>query len=146
IREAQVRVAEAVRQEEERFAETLDLGMAKIREYLEAHRGDATRTVDGRLLFTLYDTHGFPSDLAQEVFADAGWTVTPETQQAFDAEMEAQRERARAGASFGGESDDPSVAIYQRLSGELAKPTFLGYASLTAPARLPALVGGGQAA
>jgi alanyl-tRNA synthetase len=145
IREAQARVAEAVRQEEERFAETLDLGMAKIREYLEAHRGDAARTVDGRFLFTLYDTHGFPSDLAQEVFADAGWTVTPETQQAFDAEMEAQRERARAGASFGGgDSGDPSVAIYQRLSGELARPTFLGYGALTAPARILAMVADGQ--
>ncbi|HEY7251620.1 MAG TPA: alanine--tRNA ligase, partial [Methylomirabilota bacterium] len=145
IREAQARVAEAVRQEEERFAETLDLGMAKIREYLEAHRGDAARTVDGRFLFTLYDTHGFPSDLAQEVFADAGWTVTPETQQAFDAEMEAQRERARAGASFGGgDSGDPGVAIYQRLSGELARPTFLGYGALTAPARILAMVADGQ--
>jgi alanyl-tRNA synthetase len=145
IREAQARVAEAVRQEEERFAETLDLGMAKIREYLEAHRGDAARTVDGRFLFTLYDTHGFPSDLAQEVFADAGWTVTPETQQAFDAEMEAQRERARAGASFGGgDSGDPSVAIYQRLSNELARPTFLGYGALTAPARILAMVADGQ--
>jgi len=145
IREAQARVAEAVRQEEERFAETLDLGMAKIREYLEGHRGDAARIVDGRFLFTLYDTHGFPSDLAQEVFADAGWTVTPETQQAFDAEMEAQRERARAGASFGGgDSGDPSVAIYQRLSGELARPTFLGYGALTAPARILAMVADGQ--
>jgi alanyl-tRNA synthetase len=145
IREAQARVAEAVRQEEERFAETLDLGMAKIREYLEGHRGDATRTVDGRFLFTLYDTHGFPSDLAQEVFADAGWTVTPETQQTFDAEMEAQRERARAGASFGGgDSGDPGVAIYQRLSGELARPTFLGYGALTAPARILAMVADGQ--
>ena len=145
IREAQARVAEAVRQEEERFAETLDLGMAKIREYLEAHRGDAARTVDGRFLFTLYDTHGFPSDLAQEVFADAGFTVTPETQQAFDAEMEAQRERARAGASFGGgDSGDPNVAIYQRLSGELARPTFLGYGALTAPARILAMVADGQ--
>ena len=145
IREAQGRVAEAVRQEEERFAETLDLGMAKIREYLEAHRGDATRAVDGRFLFTLYDTHGFPFDLAQEVFADAGFTVTPETQQAFDAEMEAQRERARAGASFGGgDSGDPSVAIYQRLSNELARPTFLGYGALTAPARILAMVADGR--
>jgi alanyl-tRNA synthetase len=145
IREAQARVAEAVRQEEERFAETLDLGMAKIREYLEAHRGDTTRTVDGRFLFTLYDTHGFPSDLAQEVFADAGWTFTPETQQTFDAEMDAQRERARAGASFGGgDSADPSVAIYQRLSNELARPTFLGYGALTAPARILAMVADGQ--
>jgi alanyl-tRNA synthetase len=145
IREAQARVAEAVRQEEERFAETLDLGMSRIREYVDAHRGDAPRVVDGRFLFTLYDTHGFPSDLAQEVLQDAGFTVTPETQETFDAEMEAQRERARAGASFGaGESGDPTVAIYQRLSSELAKPQFLGYGSLAAPARVLALVADGQ--
>ena len=145
IREAQARVAETVRQEEERFAETLDLGMTRIREYVDAHRGDAPRVVDGRFLFTLYDTHGFPSDLAQEVLQDAGFTVTPETQETFDAEMEAQRERARAGASFGaGESGDPTVAIYQRLSSELAKPQFLGYGSLAAPARVLALVADGQ--
>jgi alanyl-tRNA synthetase len=145
IRDAQARVAETVRQEEERFAETLDLGMAKIREYLDAHRADARRQVDGRFLFTLYDTHGFPSDLAQEVFQDAGWTVTPETQQTFDAEMEAQRERARSRASFGaGDSGDPSVTVYQQLSSELARPEFLGYAALAAPARILALVGDGQ--
>jgi alanyl-tRNA synthetase len=145
IRDHHARIAETVRQEEERFAETLDLGMAKIREYLDAHRDDAGRTVDGRFLFTLYDTHGFPSDLAQEVFQDAGWTVTPETQATFDAEMEAQRERARAKASFGGEdTDDPSVAVYQRLSAELTKPEFLGYREMAAPARILALVADGQ--
>ncbi len=72
IREQQARVAETTRQEEERFAETLGLGMAKIREYVDAHRGDADRVVDGKFLFTLYDTHGFPTDLATEVFEDAG--------------------------------------------------------------------------
>src|SRR5262245_16731680 len=75
IRENHPRVAETVRLEEERFAETLDLGMAKIREYLDAHTGDLGKIVDGKFLFTLYDTHGFPTDLAQEVFQDAGWTV-----------------------------------------------------------------------
>jgi alanyl-tRNA synthetase len=144
IREAQARVAETVRQEEERFAETLDLGMAKIREYVAAHRGDAGRAVDGRFLFTLYDTHGFPSDLAQEVLQDAGLAVTPETQQAFDAEMEAQRERARAKATFAAGEGEPGVAVYQRLSTELAKPQFLGYGSLAAPARILALVADGQ--
>ena len=145
IRDAQARVAETVRQEEERFAETLDLGTAKIREYVEAHRGDATRVVDGRFLFTLYDTHGFPFDLAQEVLQDAGFTVNEATQRTFDAEMEAQRERARAGASFGaGDTGDPTVAIYQQLSRELAKPQFLGYGSLAAPARVLAMVRDGQ--
>jgi alanyl-tRNA synthetase len=145
IRDAQARVAETVRQEEERFAETLDLGTAKIREYVEAHRGDASRVVDGRFLFTLYDTHGFPFDLAQEVLQDAGFTVNEATQRTFDAEMEAQRERARAGASFGaGDTGDPTVAIYQQLSRELVKPQFLGYGSLAAPARVLAMVRDGQ--
>jgi alanyl-tRNA synthetase len=144
IREAHARVAETVRQEEERFAETLDLGMAKIREYLDGHRADRSRIVDGRFLFTLYDTHGFPFDLAQEVLQDAGFRVTAETQQAFDAEMEAQRERARAKASFAAGEGDPSVAVYQRLSTELARPQFLGYATLTAPARILAVVADGQ--
>jgi alanyl-tRNA synthetase len=59
--------------------------------------------------------------------------------------MEAQRERARAGASFGAaDSGEPSVAIYQRLSTELAKPQFLGYGALAAPARILALVADGQ--
>jgi alanyl-tRNA synthetase len=145
IRDAQARVAETVRQEEERFAETLDLGTAKIREYVEAHRGDTSRVVDGRFLFTLYDTHGFPFDLAQEVLEDAGFTVNEATQRTFDAEMEAQRERARAGASFGaGDTGDPTVGIYQQLSRELAKPQFLGYGSLAAPARVLAMVRDGQ--
>jgi alanyl-tRNA synthetase len=145
IREQHARVAETVKLEEERFAETLDLGMAKIREYLEAHAGAAHAVVDGKFLFTLYDTHGFPTDLAQEVFQDAGWAVTPDSLGAFEAEMQAQRERARAGASFGaGAGGDRAVAVYQQLSARLPKSAFLGYASLAAPARILALVADGQ--
>jgi alanyl-tRNA synthetase len=139
IREAQARVAETVKQEEERFAETLDLGMARIREEIDrraASRPAVSPVVDGRFLFTLYDTYGFPPDLAKEVFEDAGWQLTAETDRVFESEMEAQRERARAGASFGaGDGGEPGgVAIYQRLSTELAKPQFLGYGSLAATA------------
>jgi len=98
VREAQSRVAETVRLEEERFAETLDLGMARIREYMSA-RSMGTRPagpsepVDGKFLFMLYDTYGFPLDLAQEVFQDAGWPVPPESLAVYEEEMEAQRVR-----------------------------------------------------
>ena len=141
IREQHPRVAEAVRLEEERFAETLDLGMAKIREYLASRAGDKAKVVDGKFLFTLYDTHGFPADLAQEVFQDAGWSVPPASLAAFEAEMEAQRERARAGGAFQA-GEDGAGAIYQRLAVELPRPTFLGYGALTAPARVLAMVEG----
>jgi alanyl-tRNA synthetase len=142
IREQHARVAETVRLEEERFAETLDLGMEKIREYLATRSGDAKKVVDGKFLFTLYDTHGFPTDLAQEVFQDASWSVPPESLTAFEAEMAAQRERARAGGTFQAAGEDRSVALYQRLSTELPKPQFLGYGALTAPARVLAMVEG----
>jgi len=141
IREQHPRVAEAVRLEEERFAETLDLGMAKIREYLASRAGDKAKVVDGKFLFTLYDTHGFPADLAQEVFQDAGWSVPPASLAAFEAEMEAQRERARAGGAFQA-GEDGAGAIYQRLAVELPRPAFLGYGALTAPARVLAMVEG----
>ena len=145
IAEAHPRVATAVRQEEERFAETLDLGTAKIREYLAAHGADAGKVVDGKFLFTLYDTHGFPTDLAKEVFEDAGWSVPPEAMQRFEDEMEAQRARARAGASFGGPADDEgSVEIYRQLATQFPKPEFLGYTQLATPARILALVAGGR--
>ena len=148
IREHQPRVVDVIRQEEERFAETLDLGTAKIRDYLAAHRDVARKVVDGKFLFTLYDTHGFPTDLAQEVFADAGWSVPAESLAAFEAEMEAQRERARAGASFGvtGAASVPGgeVAIYQQLSSRLPRPEFLGHGALASHARILAMVADGQ--
>jgi alanyl-tRNA synthetase len=146
IIEAGGRVADAVKQEEERFSETLGLGTAKIHEYLEAHAHDPRKIADGKFLFTLYDTHGFPTDLAQEVFQDAGWSVPPEAMQQFETEMEAQRERARASASFGAAAaeGDGTVEIYRQLSTQIAKPEFLGYTQLATPARVLALVGEGR--
>jgi len=144
LREAQSRVAETARLEEERFAATLDLGTAKIREYLEAHAGDGARVVDGEFLFTLYDTHGFPVDLAQEVFQDAGWSVTPQSLAAFGVQMAAQRGRGRTSSSFGPAAGGDGVAIYQQLAEEMSRPAFLGYTELAAPARILALVADGR--
>jgi alanyl-tRNA synthetase len=141
------RVQDAIRSEEERFAETLDTGMRKIEEYVREHRplgAAAPPVVDGRFLFTLYDTYGFPMDLAEEVFADAGFRVTDETRAAAEAEMEAQRERARAGASFGLTDGAQATAIYQRLSAELPAIEFVGYQQLASPAKILAIVRGGQ--
>ena len=172
IVEARGRVADLVKQEEERFSETLALGMAKIREYIRTHGrnvqvvapdrdphratleasgsvGPVQTTptvVDGEFLFTLYDTHGFPTDLAKEVFEDQGWTVSNEAMEKFETEMEAQRVRARAGASFGAAQPegDGALEIYRQLSSQIGKPEFLGYSQLATPARVLALVGEGR--
>jgi alanyl-tRNA synthetase len=145
------RVAELTRLEEERFAETLDRGLERIEAEVGQSSGwpaadGAGRRVPGRVLFTLYDTYGFPVDLAQEVLQERGFALTPETQAEYEAEMEAQRERARASATFGsgGAGEDQSAAIYQSLSAELPRVEFLGYEALTAPARILAMVAGGR--
>jgi len=127
-----------VRSEEERFAETLEVGVQKIEEYVGAQRNG--KTVDGSFLFKLYDTYGFPRDLSEEIFQDKGWQITDATNAAWESEMTAQRERARAGASFGLTSGADALAVYQRLSAELPKIEFVGQHSLAAPGTILALV------
>jgi alanyl-tRNA synthetase len=141
LREHRARIAETIRLEEERFAGILDTGVSKIREYMEERVGSVGRTAEGKFLFTLYDTHGFPLDLAQEVFREAGWQVTEESLHSFETEMEAQRARARASAGFGGEADETTV-IYRELVTQLPTVEFIGYETLSAPARILAMVAG----
>ncbi|HTO13614.1 MAG TPA: alanine--tRNA ligase [Candidatus Binatia bacterium] len=138
------RIEETVRGEEERFAETLESGMKRIEEYLAAEGAGRQRAVDGRFLFTLYDTYGFPRDLAEDVFKERGWEVTDETEATWTAEMEAQRDRARAGAAFAAGDETETTAVYQRLSGEIPSVEFVGYDTLTSPARILAMVRGVQ--
>jgi alanyl-tRNA synthetase len=138
------RIADTVRQEEERFAETLDSGMRRIDEYVRAQGEGAGRPVDGRFLFRLYDTYGFPRDLAEEILADRGLRVTEATGAAWDDEMRAQRTRARAEEAFGDAADAATAAVYQRLSADLGGTEFVGYLALTSPAKILALVADGR--
>jgi alanyl-tRNA synthetase len=140
------RIVEVVRQEEEQFAKTLDNGMRRIDEYAQGQGAGRGRPIDGRFLFTLYDTYGFPRDLAEEILVDQGWRVTNDTEAAWTQEMEAQRERARAKATFGGdEGAAETIGLYQQIGGSLARPQqFVGYETLTSPATIVAMVANGR--
>jgi alanyl-tRNA synthetase len=155
--EQQTRVAELTRLEEERFAETLDRGLEKIAEIESLMRqrrmpweiaqfgeNPPPKRVSGRDLFTLYDTYGFPADLAKGEFEKRGFAITPETDSEYEAEMEAQRERARSSATFGGGAAEEGAAAYQTLLADIPKAEFLGYESMAAPARILAMVAGGR--
>ena len=95
-------VADALTAEEERFADTLRSGMAMLERAI-AELG-TERVLPGAVAFKLYDTHGFPFDMTLAIARDRGLGVD---EQGFAAAMEAQRERGRAGAKFGG--DDQGV-------------------------------------
>jgi alanyl-tRNA synthetase len=87
------RVIGVLKQEEERFAETLEHGMQVLEGAL--HRED--RMLDGSTVFKLYDTFGFPVDLTADIARERGLQVDLA---GFEAEMQQQRERARAASKF----------------------------------------------
>jgi alanyl-tRNA synthetase len=90
---AKERVAQVLKAEEERFAETLENGMKVLEAAL--HRED--RMLDGETVFQLYDTFGFPVDLTADMARERGIMID---HAGFEAAMERQRERARAAGKF----------------------------------------------
>ena len=93
LRAAQQRVTDVLRQEEERFAETLENGMKVLESAL--HRED--RMLDGETVFQLYDTFGFPVDLTADIARERGVMID---HAGFEEAMQRQRERARAASKF----------------------------------------------
>jgi alanyl-tRNA synthetase len=91
----QARVAEVLRQEEVRFFETIEHGMAILEGELNA-MGDR-RAFSGETAFKLHDTFGFPLDLTADVCRERGVTVDVA---AFDAAMARQKQQARAAGKF----------------------------------------------
>ncbi|MCO6428983.1 alanine--tRNA ligase [Nitrosomonas communis] len=90
---AKERVANVLKQEEERFAETLENGMQVLETALREHSG----TLSGDTVFRLYDTFGFPVDLTADIARERGISID---YAGFDKAMADQRERARAAGKF----------------------------------------------
>lgn len=93
LKEKQVQIEEALKNEESRFAQTLETGMA----LLENALAKGGKTLDGEIIFKLYDTYGFPYDLTADICRERNIELDGA---GFEREMEAQRARARAAQSF----------------------------------------------
>jgi alanyl-tRNA synthetase len=123
LRGAKDRVAEVLRQEEERFAETLENGMG----VLESALASGEKLLDGDTVFKLYDTFGFPVDLTADICRERGVMLD---MAGFEAAMEQQRERARAASRF-------SASAGLAYSGN--KTEFHGYDTLSLRGKVIAL-------
>ncbi|MFT0850978.1 alanine--tRNA ligase [Achromobacter sp. F4_2707] len=121
----QARVEQVLRQEEERFIETLEHGMR----ILESALADVPEqgVLDGQTLFTLYDTYGFPLDLTADICRERNIGID---QEGFDAAMQKQREQARAAGKF---------KATDGLSYQGDETRFQGYETLQADGRVTAL-------
>lgn len=93
LKEKQAQIEEALKNEESRFAQTLETGMA----LLENALAKGGKTLDGEIIFKLYDTYGFPYDLTADICRERNIELD---ETGFEREMEAQRARARAAQSF----------------------------------------------
>ena len=93
LKEKQAQIEEALKNEESRFAQTLETGMA----LLENALAKGSKTLDGEIIFKLYDTYGFPYDLTADICRERNIELD---EAGFEREMEAQRARARAAQSF----------------------------------------------
>ncbi len=93
LKREKLRVTEVLKQEEERFFQTIANGM----EILEAALSGGAKTIDGETAFKLHDTYGFPLDLTADVCRERGVTVDSA---GFETAMNRQREQARAAGKF----------------------------------------------
>jgi len=117
------RVTGTLRQEEERFAETLETGMA----ILETALAKNAKRLDGATAFKLYDTFGFPVDLTADIGRERGFDID---MPAFDAAMSAQQERSRSASRF---------KAGEKLEYTGVKTGFRGYDTLSEEGRVTAL-------
>jgi alanyl-tRNA synthetase len=90
-------ILNVVRQEEERFQRTLDVGLAMLDQIMDDLQGEGESAIPGQDAFRLYDTFGFPLDLTRDVGGEHGFTVDEE---GFRAALEEQRARGRAAQQF----------------------------------------------
>lgn len=125
----QKRVSDILKQEENRFFETIENGMA----ILEAELANTQSVFNGDLAFKLHDTYGFPLDLTADICRERNVTVDSA---AFDAAMARQKEQARAAGKF-------KMAANLEYDGQATQ--FHGYEKLETQAKVLALYKDGAA-
>lgn len=126
-------VEKVIRNEEERFLETLSDGLQILEELVRQAKAENRNQINGTEAFKLYDTYGFPVDLTEDFAREHGLEVDRD---GFEQEMETQRERARAARQ-----DVGSMQVQGGVLAELEVETaFVGYTSFEAQTQIQAII------
>ncbi len=133
LKETQARVTEVLKQEEDRFFETIENGMAILETELAEMSKAGNTTFNGETAFKLHDTYGFPLDLTADICRERNVTVDSA---AFDKAMSRQKEQARSAGKF-------KMATNLEYDGEATQ--FQGYDHLETKATVLALYKEGAA-
>ncbi|MFQ6111075.1 MAG: alanine--tRNA ligase, partial [Nitrospinota bacterium] len=134
-------ISKVILHEEERFAHALDQAQPRMDDLCRELLAKGKKEIPGREVFRLYDTYGYPLDLALDTAATFGLEVE---QEGFEYSMAEQRERARA--HWKGTGEEGVLPLHRELAEkfQLGEGAFVGYESLEAEARVLAILEDGK--
>ncbi len=130
-------IEKVIKTEEERFSKTIDQGLVRLNDYIDAMKKSGESVLGGDKAFSLYDTYGFPIDLTREIIEEAGMSIDED---GFTALMNEQKEKARKAR---GDMEDAAwdEDIFSSLKTETV---FDGYENESVDAEIIALASNGE--
>jgi alanyl-tRNA synthetase len=131
-------IKKVVLAEEERFVETLDNGLRILNDEVATLRKSGSTIIPGEILFKLYDTYGFPTDLTADIVAAEGFTID---EAGFDVCMERQRGLARE--HWKGSGEEGISSLHKALHNRGVRSSFIGYTEQSGYSPISALLKGG---
>ncbi len=132
-------IGQVLDHEEERFAQTLGLGLRMLDEHVQELRHRGEETISGDFIFKLYDTYGLPVDIVQDISKELGLSLDRE---GFERMLREQRERSKKSARETVTEKLPEA--YKRLIDTGKATEFTGYRETSSRARVLALVSEGK--
>ncbi|MCM3566493.1 alanine--tRNA ligase [Neobacillus mesonae] len=137
VKEKREFIQKVIKNEEERFHETLHEGLAILAGVMKKEKEKGSDTINGEDVFRLYDTYGFPVELTEEYADEEGMKIDHE---GFEAEMELQRERARAARH-----DENSMQVQGGVLRDIiVESKFVGYDELKTNSTVIAIIKNGE--
>ncbi|MDD6735761.1 MAG: alanine--tRNA ligase [Clostridiales bacterium] len=130
-------IKKIIRIEEDRFAKTVDNGLAILNDYIAELKKKGETVLSGEQSFKLNDTYGFPIDLTVEICAEQGISVDRE---GYDRELAVQKETARNARKDGSSWEDDGSYTFE----DAEATEFVGYDSLTADSKIVGIVAEGE--
>jgi alanyl-tRNA synthetase len=134
LRTQHARISDVLSLEEKKFSLTLNTGLALLNELLQNLKQRGESVIPGEEVFKLYDTHGFPVELTEEIASEQDFTIDIGS---FEQAMQRQQERSRAASTFVQARDDQALADILKRTG----PTdFTGYEGITGTGNVVGLI------
>ena len=125
-------IEKIIKREEETFARTIDAGSGHLDHLLAQLKEAGQDTLEGKDIFKLYDTYGFPVELTEEMAEDQGFKIDHE---GFQAAMKEQQERARASVVKGG-----SMGMQNETLAAIVEPSVFDYENEVLDSQLSVII------